>query len=242
MTNSNSIYQDTTDVSNDVYLVYVLYRDGNIPHYVGATIDTRRPYSNQHHARKDHTITSVEIVQECMTLEDAGKLEDQLINHYGKSVDGGTLINQRGGGRGLITHSEETKAKIGQASKGRTLSDETKQKMSLARKGRTHSEEAKLKMSLAKKGRTFSDEHKAKIGRANKGRTHTDEAKVKIGLAKKGRPSPLKGRTLSDEHKAKLSAASKGKKRGPHSAEQKAKMSAAQKARWAERRKDTSYG
>ena len=221
MTDSTSIYQDTIGVDKDQYLVYVLYRDGDTPHYVGATKYTRRPYSKDHHARIDYNVTSVEIVQECMTLEDAGKLEDQLINHYGKSVDGGTLINQRGGGRGLITHSEETKAKIGQASKGRTLSDETKQKMSLARKGRTHSEEAKLKMSLAKKGRTFSDEHKAKIGRANKGRTHTDEAKVKIGLAKKGRPSPLKGRTLSDEHKAKLSAAGKGKKRKPFTEEQR---------------------
>ena len=63
------------------------------------------------------------------------------------------------------THTDEAKAKISDASKGKVLSDETKLKMSEAKKGRVLSDETKLKMSDAKKGRVFSDEAKAKVAR-----------------------------------------------------------------------------
>ena len=146
---SNTIY----DAHSGQYLVYVLYRDGNLPHYVGATSNPKRPYGNHHHARTDYNVTSVEIVQEDLSREDASILEDQLINQYGRQVEGGTLINIQGGGHGLTPHSEETNAKISAATKGRPKSEETKRKMSLAHKGKPLSDEhrAKIKESWARR-------------------------------------------------------------------------------------------
>ena len=169
MTNSKSIYKDhAIGGTEGTYLVYILYRDSNIPHYVGATSKSSRPYSKDHKARQGHSVTSVEIVQERMTLEDASNLEDQMINHYGKIADGGTLINIQGGGHGLAT--EETKTKISQSlkgrpspNKGRRMSEETRAKMSASQKGRTHSDESKAKISASQKGRVMTDEHKAKL-------------------------------------------------------------------------------
>jgi len=97
---------------------------------------------------------------------------------------------------------------ISDGHKGKTLSEETKAKMSAARKGRPgkpQSEETKAKKSAALKGRPRSDETKAKISEASKGRTHSEETKAKIGAARKGRP----GKTRSEETKAKMSAARK---------------------------------
>jgi group I intron endonuclease len=51
--------------------------------------------------------------------------------------------------------SEETKAKISAAKKGRMFTEEHKRKLREARKGFKHTKETKLKMSLARKGRKF---------------------------------------------------------------------------------------
>ena len=215
MTNSKSIYQDATDVSNDVYLVYVLYRDGDTPHYVGATQDLKRPYYDGHHARVDYNITSVEIVQEDLSRIDAGNLEDRLINQYGKSVDGGTLVNIQGGGHGLATEetklkmsqsrkgrkckpfSDEHRAKLSQSLKGRTLSEESIAKMAATKKGKPRSEETKLKISLAKKGVPMSEETKLKMSQSQKGRTLSEETRTKMSQSRKGKP-------MSEETKQKI--------------------------------------
>ena len=81
-----------------------------------------------------------------------------------------------------IHHSEETKQKIGLASKGRPAwnkgtqpSEETKQKMSEAHKGIPHSEEARKKMSEAHKG----------LPGWNKGLPRSEETRQKISTALK---------------------------------------------------------
>jgi hypothetical protein len=66
-------------------------------------------------------------------------------------------------------HSDETKQKLSDANKGKTLSAETKQKISDANKGKTRSDESKQKISDAKKGKTHSAETKQKISDAKKG-------------------------------------------------------------------------
>jgi hypothetical protein len=62
-----------------------------------------------------------------------------------------STVEQNGidGNKG-IPKSEEHRAKMSAALKGRTLSEETKAKMSEARKGSTRSDETKAKMSAAK--------------------------------------------------------------------------------------------
>ena len=118
-------------------------------------------------------------------------------------------------------HTDETKAKISAANKGKQNSlgykhsAETRAKQSESKKGRKRSDETKSKMSASMKGKKHTDETRAKISAANKGRDVSDGTKAKMSAANKGRPSPMKGKKRSDETKAKMSAAQKGKKLGP---------------------------
>jgi len=97
--------------------------------------------------------------------------------------------------------SEETKRKIGLASKGNKYrlgkkhSDETKRKISLAllklglkgnhRLGTHHTEETKKKMSLSAMGRIVSEETKLKLHDINIGKKHTEEAISNMSNAQK---------------------------------------------------------
>ncbi len=92
---------------------------------------------------------------------------------------------------GRYRHSEETKAKIGAASRGRRCTEETKAKISAALTGRKYGPcplERKRKISEAKRGKRLSAEHKAKIAAGGRGRKHTAETKAKISAAMKGKP------------------------------------------------------
>lgn len=130
--------------------------------------------------------------------------------------------NLSDGGFGLSHHTEETKARISEAGRGRRASPEARHKMSLAQLGNQHalgrirSPESRARMSLAQignkknAGRVFTNETREKIsnslaGNKNRlGRKHSEETKKKIGAANKGRevPAELRGR---------LSMALKGK-------------------------------
>ena len=113
-------------------------------------------------------------------------------------------LNLKDGGGHKGKHSDETKIKIGNASKNRFHSKESKLKNSLKHKGKLMSEETKLKMSLRLIGNTFNLGKKASIkARQNmslsaKGKIKSDETKLKMSLSKKGK-------IFSEEHKRKLS-------------------------------------
>lgn len=84
-------------------------------------------------------------------------------------------------------HSEETKHKIGEKSKGRWLgkhhTEETRHKMSLAQKGRIITLEARKKISEARLGKKlppFTEEHKNKIRIANMGHPVSESTKKKL--------------------------------------------------------------
>lgn len=78
--------------------------------------------------------------------------------------------------------SDETRAKLSAARKGKTASAETRAKMSAAQKGRVLSAEQRARMSAAQKGRKFTDEHREKLRTCNKRRgfQHSEETKQKM--------------------------------------------------------------
>ena len=106
-----------------------------------------------------------------------------------------------------MKHSIEAKAKIGAASRLRTMSLaarakisaalrgrpgripslETRHKISMAKRGYIHSEVARLKMSLARRGRPFSAQHKAALSIARKGLHHSPATLLKMSAAQKRR-------------------------------------------------------
>ncbi|MBI4095888.1 MAG: hypothetical protein HY438_03450 [DPANN group archaeon] len=123
-------------------------------------------------------------------------------------------------------YSEETKRKIGLASKGRKLSEEHKRKIrenahinqSFGMKGKHHSEETRRKLSLSHKGQIptnleqlrrismghkVSEEVRRRISLANKGRKHSQESIEKNRLAHLGKPTWNKGKKMPEMSGAK---------------------------------------
>ncbi len=81
------------------------------------------------------------------------------------------------------THTDETKAKIGNANRGRTPTDEARSKMSEAHRGRKQSPEAVAKRSASNTGRKRTAESREKMRQAALGRSHTPETREKLSAA-----------------------------------------------------------
>lgn len=105
---------------------------------------------------------------------------NQMEKYYIRKYDPKFNFTEGGDGISGFEHSEETRKKMSEATKGKnnpnygkTLSKETKRKISEARKGKKHSEKTKRKMSEAKKGKksptygkTLSEETRKKMSEA----------------------------------------------------------------------------
>jgi hypothetical protein len=89
--------------------------------------------------------------------------------------------------------TEETRARMSAAQKGRTFTEETKRNMATAAKNRPPiSEETRKKLSAKSKGRTgpwagktMSDETRAKMSASQQGKKMSEESKAKMRLAAK---------------------------------------------------------
>lgn len=104
----------------------------------------------------------IQIVKDNLTWEQAQVLEIFWIKTIGrKDLNEGSLVNMTNGGDGACSNlpkipwnkgktlSKEHKEKLSNATSN--LSDETRAKLSKAQKGRKYSDEAKIKMSKSKK-------------------------------------------------------------------------------------------
>lgn len=153
-----------------------------------------------------------------VTDADAYRLEHHYIRFF-KTL-GFELTNGSDWGRGFqgYRHSEQAKACVAAAHRGRQrspeelekqrrahlgkpVSAETRVKVATANRGRVHSEESRLKKSAALRGRQFTAAHRAKIAEANTRRGESQRVLAKA-MAERNR-----GRTRSAESRAKQSAA-----------------------------------
>lgn len=89
-------------------------------------------------------------------------------------------------------HSEQTKIKLSEIQKGKTVSEETKKKQSLASTGRVHTEEAKLKIKQYFTGRPRTPETIEKMRKALTGKKMSEETKRKMSEAQKKRQELLR--------------------------------------------------
>ena len=138
-------------------------------------------------AKHGHT---VQILREWDSEDEAFEHEKLLISQY-RSM-GYPLVNLTDGGEGAsgLQHSEEFRARMSEARKGKIFTPETRTKLSEAHKGKSPSPETRARMSEARKGR--------------KGRSHTPETRAKISEA-------LKGKSITPEARAKMSETRKGR-------------------------------
>ncbi len=125
--------------------------------------------------------------------KEAFNKEKELITEIGLE----NLCNLTEGGEGFRgKHTEETKRKISEATKGennpffaKSHTEETKQKISKNNAryflGKKLPEETKQKISKSNKGRIFSDKHRKKLSESLKGRKLSEEHKRKISESRK---------------------------------------------------------
>jgi len=99
-------------------------------------------------------------------------------------------------------HSDSTKKKISESSKGKTQSAEARKKMSDSQRGRKHSPETRKKMSDSQRGRKHSPETRKKMSVAQSGEKHSQYGKVPWN----------KGIPQTEETKKKISIAQSGEK------------------------------
>lgn len=131
----------------------------------------------------------VDIIEDCLTWDQAKELEIMLIKFYGRRDLGlGPLVNLTDGGDGAVgyVHTLEARAKLSASSRGNTNMT-----------GKNHTDATKAKISAIKTGKKHTPEHRAKISAANagdknamfgkKGKKHTPEhiAKFKATCAAK---------------------------------------------------------
>jgi hypothetical protein len=103
-------------------------------------------------------------------------------------------------------HTEETKRKISESNKGKTLSKEHILKISENQKGeknnmygKTHSKEARKKISQSQKGKTLTKEHIQKLIESNTGRKWTEKQYEIMRELMSGDNSPTKRKEVREK-------------------------------------------
>ena len=170
------------------------------PYYVGVSTGTSRVIDQKNHRKHGVSVpkdrTKIVFLRGQLTKAEAGDWERFYIKHYGRRDLGtGILINRSAGGEGEQELSDETRAKISAASKGKKLSESH-----LA----TLAEISRLPKT---------EEHKRRIsdGQPSKGGTHKPahlEALRTIYAQRRADNAAAKGMTLQ-EHDADVKANAK---------------------------------
>lgn len=101
--------------------------------------------------------------------------------------------NMTAGGDGTAgaAHTQESRAKIGAAHKGRRLTAEHREKLCEARRVRKTSNQTRDRIREAMLGRVITPEHRAKISAAKKGCVFTDEHRQKLSAAARNRKGSI---------------------------------------------------
>ena len=220
--------------------MYKVYKHENLINgkvYIGITsMDVNRRWENGNGYSKQQLFWraiqkygwhsfSHEILYDGLTKELAEQKEIELIAVY-KSTNPQFGYNVQSGGNSLGKHSEETRRKISEANKGKTVTPEQRLKISNTLKGRKLSLETCKKISEAMqgeksywygkvgptKGRKASPDELQHRSEAHIGNTPSEETKKKISNALKGENSPWYGKKHTAESIAKMRESAKNKR------------------------------
>lgn len=174
-----------------------------------------------------------------LDIDTLNKLEEKYIEEYNSMAPNGYNLNSGGYNKFM---SEESKALVSKALKGRAFSEEHCKNISKSLMGerhpmfgKKHTDESKQKMSEALTGekngfygRHHTEETKEKLRMANLGRHPSDELRRKWSEFRRSDKNPLRGRKLSEEMKKRISATLTGRH---HSEESRRKISESGKGR-----------
>lgn len=162
-------------MKNNTFYTYLYLREEGTPYYVGKGTKSRA-YVKQGHAAPPPPRHRI-LVQEFPDENSAFAAEKFLIEFYGrKDLGTGCLRNLTDGGEGSSgcktqvgkKNSEETRKKISESNKGRTVTKETREKLRVALTGRFMSKETRKKIGEAAKSRVVSESTRRLISEAAK--------------------------------------------------------------------------
>jgi hypothetical protein len=194
-------------------------------------------------------------LHENLTEQEAWDLEKKYIAAIGRLDKGiGPLLNLTDGGEGPSGVTPWNKGK----QTGWVPSEDARARMSAAHKGKPKSAETRAKMSAASKGRPKTDKHKANLSKAGKGKSHHPH-KGKTGVwsqdqldkwseshKKSWTPKRraewserMKGRKLTEEHKRNVVEARLASGY-THDEETRKLMSQKRKEYWEKKRQDAA--
>jgi len=212
--------------------IYQIQNTLNDKCYIGSAMDLQKRwmghlndlYHERHHNRylqrvfdkygeEAFTFIVLEYVEEPETLIEREQYYLNILNpEYNLAPTAGSQLGMR--------RTDETRAKMSRAHRGKHLSIETKKKISKSLLGnqrnrnKSHSEETKRKISASMIGKHLSVETKRKlskamIGNQNHNKPHSEEAKRKIGDAQRGERNHNYGKHPNAEARRKMSEAHK---------------------------------
>ena len=188
------------------YYTYAYLREDRTPYYIGKGKEDRI-YSTNKRIKPPKDKSRIIFLKQNLTEEEAFRHEIYMIAVFGrKDLGTGILHNRTDGGEGTSNPSDETRKKMSEAKKGRTVSEETRRKIGEGQKDKIVSEETKRKMSEASKGntawlgKTHSEETRKKLSELNKGHTVSEETRKKLSEANKD-PSEETKRKIGKAHK-----------------------------------------
>ena len=175
--------------------------DKNTPFYIGIGKDLSRAYSKSNRNSIWKKIVSstdyiVDILFEDISYDIAKEKEKEFIALYKRYRDGGTLCNITIGGQGTLglIHTEESKKKMGEPNKGKTISEEHKKIISDFHSGKKHSDEWRVEMSKKMTGEN----------NPNYGKKASEKTRVKMSMSsRKGEDNSQSKLTKKDVLKIK---------------------------------------
>lgn len=232
--------------------IYAIYNSVNGKMYVGSAMHIQKRWKRHvylltrgnHHSQKLQNAWNKygQGAFRFRVTESCG--EEQLISREQAAID---ACDAAGRGYNILPtagclegrkHTEEIKAKIGAAHKGKVITPEARAKISHALTGKVPTLETRAKTSTTLKGRIITPEHRAKISASRKGGVFSPQHRANLSAARKRRVitpetkaklrAVMVDRMATPEARAKIGAALKGKKL---SQKTRAKMSEAQRGR-----------
>ena len=205
-----------------IHFVYITTNLINGKQYVGdhstndlndGYLGSGRPYLQRALRQYGKQNFKKEILEVFPSKKEAFNAQEKYIQKYNTLFPNGYNLSPTGGlgVRGCFSHSELSKARISQSSKGisrnknRKMSDETKQKISISKKGKT----------AWNKGIPMNEKTYANYISKNRGWHHSEESRQKISK-NNARNKPWLNKKMSEETRKKMSASRLGVKRGKY--------------------------
>lgn len=133
------------------------------------------------HGHEQFTFVIVEVISDLDKLISAEQFWMDKLKAFGEK---GYNISPKAGSSLGVTHTRETRRKVGDASRGRTHSLETRAAISLSNRTRIVSEQTREKISAAGRLRVVTEETKKKMSESAMGRQFSAETRAKISAAR----------------------------------------------------------